>query len=426
MPCCGLATTSFVLKSLLIDHDIYLMMDLDSSLRDYLMRHFNGSTQIFLGRPAGDITKINVDSLPAVDLLACGPSCPPWPLPEDRNVQQNAQADELKSILAWLPALARKGLKIFWLENVVGICKRSKGQDKSFVNTVLESLHKNMPSFHIKLHCLALENYDLPCIRNRIIIMGTHRNLANENGPPSPLRCFEKPPELKTKLLHLLNLDLPNLCHSFLSTDKKRENLEYYEKILAENYIDNGKLQVEEVSCAVMDLSRTPANKFGAWMWIDRCPALNCSNKELFVTSLIDLKSPGLVRKVHRYITSEERFVLQGLYPYMARHFNQSAALRVTGNASPVPLMAAAMVPALCSLAASGMVTKALPGEEPPVALDDCVMAEFPEEQEVQQTQIEGWLKYGEGDSSIDMDDDSSPPLKRRYGTSWRPTQPRQ
>ena len=85
-------------------------------------------------------------------------------------------------------------------------------------------------------------------------------------------------------------------------------------------------------------------------MHYNNVPTLRTSNNYIFVMSTDDLEEKDDDRDIFRFLHPIERLPLQGFNPKLALHFNKKSLLRAAGNAYPTNLMAAVLLPILCSL----------------------------------------------------------------------------
>lgn len=170
-------------------------------------------------------------------------------------------------------------------------------------------------------------------------------------------------------LLRILNLDLPAVLSTELSTDNKHISLRDYKELIKKAVVDNQSLPPREQKTiglvAVMDLSVRLTAEWGSAVRSDgRSPALTCQNHELFLVTIEDVMAGKREEeyKIHRYFGDKERLFL-GSPPGEARVLENPTFS--SGNAYPSPVLGAVVAPLLKVLSESGVIQ-----EQPPTGLD--------------------------------------------------------
>jgi DNA (cytosine-5)-methyltransferase 1 len=129
-------------------------------------------------RPAGDITKVELDEVPAHDVLAAGFPCQPFSKAGEQLgfecTKQGGLFFEVEKILA-----ARKP-RFFILENVPNLLKHDSGQTWIDIQRTLglEGL-----GYHIDARQYSPHNFGIPQIRERVYIVGSQRPLTDFKWP---------------------------------------------------------------------------------------------------------------------------------------------------------------------------------------------------------------------------------------------------
>lgn len=163
----------------------------------------------------GDITKINIDSLPDFDIIIGGSPCQNistmrkiWT--ENKQVE-GLQGSESKLFFDYIKILNNKLPKWFIFENVRNLLNSNKGEDFKIVK---EEFSKN---YNIKYKVLNTSDYGVPQTRRRLYIIGQRKDLGEFN--------FEFPKESK------LNKDAQDLLEKDVS-DKYYLSQKMYDYVM--------------------------------------------------------------------------------------------------------------------------------------------------------------------------------------------------
>ncbi|QDP41978.1 DNA cytosine methyltransferase [Radiobacillus deserti] len=121
-------------------------------------------------RPHGDITQIKVEDIPEHDVLLAGFPCQPFSMIGKREgfkheTQGNLFFDVLRIMSHHMP-------KMFLLENVQGLLTIQNGEAFNLIIKSLEDL-----GYNVFYEVLDAQNFGLPQIRKRVIIIGFRNDL---------------------------------------------------------------------------------------------------------------------------------------------------------------------------------------------------------------------------------------------------------
>ena len=356
-PCAGLLSSEDVFRGLGIEHKNFMVYEVDERLKTLLIKRMKDGDhdldQLHVGRHEGRMELLPLERLETVDLLIAGPGCPPWSLQGKRKGDADEREISYATCVEWVIKLAFMGLMAFALENVLGLHMKKKNEEISYLRKVITMLRKKIPHFEIQFFQLHLEDYQIPVIRNRLVVVGCDRRMCS-SGFPRPLARFGQP----VRLWDLLNRNLPNVTIDKLNTEKQALYLKQY-VAQAVKARDSGKVRCDAKTLCVCDLGRKH-NGFGKWLYFDRVPTLTTSNSSLYVFSLADASGPWAQIRVARWIDRSERFVFQGADPSLDKLLLKSVSTSATGNAYPVPMIAAVAKPLLRAM--QPFVTTTLPG----------------------------------------------------------------
>ena len=127
-------------------------------------------------RPAGDITKIDADDIPAHDILLGGFPCQAFSIIGDRKGFEDTRGTLFFDIAR---ILERKRPKGFVLENVKQLSGHDGGRTLKRIISTLESL-----GYETKFEILNALDFGLPQKRERIFIVGWERKLSFDWAVP--------------------------------------------------------------------------------------------------------------------------------------------------------------------------------------------------------------------------------------------------
>lgn len=129
-----------------------------------------------------DITKPR--KLPKVDLYVAGFPCQTFSMAGDR-----AGMDDPRGLIFFhcLKAIKQSTPKVFILENVRGLLSHDEGKTFKIILNHLERLKE----YKIQYKILNTKDYGIPQSRNRIYIVGIHKNYKINFEWPKPVKCKE-------------------------------------------------------------------------------------------------------------------------------------------------------------------------------------------------------------------------------------------
>ena len=130
--------------------------------------------------PAGDITKIDADSIPDFDILLAGFPCQAFSIIGKKEGFANETCGTLFFDIERI--LKAKKPKAFMLENVKNLIAHDKGKTFKVIITHLEAL-----GYHVYSSVLNALDYGVPQRRERIIIVGFIDDVKFEFPKPVPL-----------------------------------------------------------------------------------------------------------------------------------------------------------------------------------------------------------------------------------------------
>ena len=229
LPCAGWDAPSQALQHMKIPHVVAGAWEIDKNCMPVLKKvhgikpHEKLPSQFHLGC-AGDVTKVKVRSLPDADLLVTGPPCPPFSSIGKGGLFSDPRSKVFMAVLRWIRHLARKSLRCFVIENVMGMLRRSKDGGQSPADRVMQYLKSDLGDWHIE--CLRMDSACTAQHRKRIYIVGVRcANLAKAvllTAPRLPQQT----------LADIVYRGVPNTPLSALSAGQ-RSNLQKYTHSLA-------------------------------------------------------------------------------------------------------------------------------------------------------------------------------------------------
>ncbi|WP_209121166.1 DNA (cytosine-5-)-methyltransferase [Alkalihalobacillus sp. BA299] len=142
--------------------------------------------------PEGDITLIDVNSIPEHDILLAGFPCQPFSQAGLRKGFEDTRGTLFFHIAK---ILETKRPKAFLLENVKQLRGHNKGQTLEKIKQVLDEL-----GYTLHIEVLRAADFGIPQNRERIFIVGFHNCI---NGPEIPFK-FPKPTNIPTRVGSIL------------------------------------------------------------------------------------------------------------------------------------------------------------------------------------------------------------------------------
>lgn len=315
----------------------------------------------------GDVTAIDCISLDPVDIFTAGPPCPPWSSLGSGNTTEDPRSEVFNAVVECVKHFGKMGLKVFLLENVLGVLKSWKG-GPIFMRELLKHFMKEMPWFEYRLEVTNSKHHGLPQNRPRVFLIGYHRHLAPATpGLDQPLFT----PMQQASLYNLLAKGCPKLdVQEHLTPNECECVLRGYLPLLQEQLWNpdyKGK-------AAIFDISRNPEKKFGAFFRADDLTmTLTCGNGSLVVMSLgegMDFKElsvgedlvpstdPGSKPEIFRLLYTEERLRCHG-FPHNADHgLRVPQSIKASGNAYSVNTVGRVLAPFVKALIDTDALSK--------------------------------------------------------------------
>ena len=253
---------------------------------------------------------------------------------------EDARADVFVSVLKYCVHMATMGsLHAVVLENVRGILEKTqKGQGPSFMDAVLEALRMAVPQFDWQVAVLRAQDFRLPQKRTRVFLRGLRRCFGEVPAPLAPmgelpLEAFLKP-------------NLPPVNRASVTACIRR-NLKDAERELLQKW-DSGELSAKDIICFPAD--RAGGKTYARVYQKNMVPTLTTSGMYLFLVSVGCLRKPDNKRRYFRFLDSTERLTLQGFRKDVLASSPDCLRRKASGNAYPVPLVAAVLAPMLQQL----------------------------------------------------------------------------
>ena len=162
--------------------------DIDADAREAYYGNFDM-------RPAGDITSINAKDIPDHDLLCAGFPCQPFSIIGSRQGFSDPRGTLFFEIVR---IIREKRPQTILLENVRQLASIDKGKTLASIQESLERL-----GYHVQYRILNALNFGVPQKRERILIVGTLRDIGafpwpDKKIPMKPLAdILEKKPDAK-------------------------------------------------------------------------------------------------------------------------------------------------------------------------------------------------------------------------------------
>ena len=276
-----------------------------------------------------------MSQLEKLDGLCSGPPCPPWAGNGNKKSQDDPRARIFERVLQWVVLFIKGGSLLFCvLENVVGILHKFKGQP-SFMARALGLLREECTEFAWAVHKLKATDYGLPQNRTRVFLIGVRKAVFGDCAPP-PLLPWDRTWELRDFLSH----GAQNTIRTSLTSNMQR-NLKAHERKL-KVMLRQGGLKVSDVVTVALD--RAYGKVYKPRLFINKVPTLTTNNCYIFLLSP-DFGKEDNARDFFRWFLPEERIILQGFPKACAAHLPQGLQVKASGNAYPVPLMAATLTP---------------------------------------------------------------------------------
>ncbi|MEJ7174089.1 DNA cytosine methyltransferase [Staphylococcus caprae] len=174
--------------------------------------------------PKGDITKIDLDSIPDHDILCAGFPCQPFSQAGKRLGFDDARGTLFFEVLK---ILNYKKPKAFILENVAGIVNHDEGKTLNIIEESLKDV-----GYRFKWKLLNSKNYGVPQNRNRWYCIGILENSIGKIEINLD-NLFPKERKLSFSLDQVITpIDNDNYNISEIATKNIKKHLENYKRML--------------------------------------------------------------------------------------------------------------------------------------------------------------------------------------------------
>ena len=366
--CAGIGSGTRAMQMLSVPLKPSMVIDKLEILRPTLQRLHHGAEDgvVRVGNVVGDLCRLHPQDVPFTDLAIGGPPCQGNSSTGKKlgaSDPRNAPFDHSIKILG---QLAKRGLTVFLLENVVGIGREWQGRTSN-LQRIRKLMHEEMPGFVIQDFEVNAKQFNCPQSRPRVLIIGVRMDVVWFGmGVQVPKTIpLTLPPQLHPPrfALHadigdVVNWSLPNMKDPSQYTVNTWSNALKYGELIKQKVGQHQQQGKHIGKVAVADLSRSPDKVFGKWLRIDGlCQCLQTSTRYLMLYSLEDFDAPLEDRKLWRMMTKHEMFLLQGTPAEVADDFVFGKAVEVAGNAFPVQMIAGALANPLRWLHKSGVIS---------------------------------------------------------------------
>lgn len=197
-------------------------------------------------------------------------------------------------------------------------------------------LQAEIPEFLWGISVLKAKDYLLAQDRTRVFLRGIRSSLCPNNEIPAVLPAFGH----KT-LKDFLAQGQPPVNRESLTICMKKNLADA--QIQLKEFLAKGQLEGDDLVCYPLD--RANEKKYKRQVCKNKVPTLLTGNGYLFVSD-VQVDKPDHERAIFRLLMPEERFTLQGFPACIASSFQSSALqIKASGNAYPVPLIGAALLP---------------------------------------------------------------------------------
>ena len=349
-PCIGIHGCKFALEAMGAPTDTCLGYDLVAGYRSCLVQELiemgmdmvNINEHLHLGPEDGDILCVDFTYLASlhIDLLVCGPPCPPWASCGSHKHMKDPKARIFMRIIIWILVLSHcSGLLCVVVENVTGVLASYDGIEPA-MDKFLRLLRLFVPSFVWRVDTLDLRQYLHPQSRKRTFLRGLRSIVAKI--VPSPLAP-------------LVNF-LGNFRHTPRSTFSRQQqlNIQCYERKICDQ-VARGCLY--ETDIVIIAPDRQEGLGWGQSMSINCAPTWTTQNDDLMILSVGDVvhQVPDGDRRFFRKFTPTERLTLQSFPASLAFYLGESLTGFATGNAYPPVLILATLYPLIKAISSSDL-----------------------------------------------------------------------
>ena len=371
-PCIGINGCGQALRCMAVPTETINAYDLESGYRQCLVQQLTDmgmelahiDMHLKLGKTAGDILRVGLESLTLpVDMLICGPPCPPWAGQGKHLNLKDKKAKVFMRIILWIVVLAHSGgLLCVIVENVKGVLSSYAGME-SAMSRFLRILRRFVPFFDWRVDTLDLRDYMFPQSRVRTFLRGLRTCVATSVPPPLP-------PFGRRQLIDCLG-PFPHSPRASFSP-QQQENIRVYERKIID-LVNAGKLCRDDIVVIAPD--RQDGLTYSQSLTKNCAPTFTTQNHGYMVLSVSDIVDmvPDDRRKFFRQFTESERLTLQGFPASFLLQLGKKLTRFASGNAYPPALIVAALYPMLKAISKSGMDLTKWPDAAAPLQ-DDLIV----------------------------------------------------
>ena len=331
LPCAGWDAPSQALQHMKIPHVVAGAWEIDENCMPVLKKvhgikpHEKLPSQFHFGC-AGDVTKVKVRSLPDADLLVTGPPCPPFSSIGKGGLFSDPRSKVFMAVLRWIRHLARKSLRCFVIENVMGMLRRSKDGGQSPADRVMQYLKSDLGDWHIE--CLRMDSACTAQHRKRIYIVGSV-------APTLRRQYCSRRPAFRSRLWLTSSTEACQ-THHCRSCPLARGPICRSTRILSQGKSGGRKHIGRWGHIVAVEIDRNPDKKWGSRVaQHGRSMCLRAGHDKIFLMSLGEAS-----RRVRRLLTPAEGAVLQGMRPeLLPKELSRRRLFKGLGNAMTVPVV---------------------------------------------------------------------------------------
>ena len=163
-----------------------LASDIDENCKKTFVRNFISTP--FLCKDITSINKIEVDNIIGTispDIIIGGPPCQGFSL---ANKNRNKIKDDPRNKLFYhfVKFIDWYSPKVFVMENVKGLLSMQNGK---VIDTIITEFKNAGIGYDVSFKILKASDFGVPQTRERVIIIGTRKDLNLKPSFPSPLNC---------------------------------------------------------------------------------------------------------------------------------------------------------------------------------------------------------------------------------------------
>ena len=204
--CCGIGGFHQALKNM--GFECVMACDIDENCRDVYELNYHI-------RPEGDLTKINVETIPNFDILCAGFPCQPF----SKAGHQTGFKDSRGNIFFDLcKIISHHSPKYIILENVRNLSSHDKGNTWNVIKTTLDELN-----YHVCPLILNALYFGVPQSRERVVILCKRKDLGE--------LC--KPPQLKKRPTSLSTIVEDSVPDTYTLSKKMKETSMIWDNFIA-------------------------------------------------------------------------------------------------------------------------------------------------------------------------------------------------